>query len=186
MSGVAKQRGPKTIRSRRLAACALIAGSLALASCETVAEPAYTRQAALLSASGQSLGTIGLWESAGAVSFRINATELPRGLHGIHVHAVGRCDPPGFESAGSHWNPTARQHGLNNPAGHHAGDLPNLSVSANGVVSQSMVLSGATLAGLSDADGSALVIHAAADDQVTDPSGNSGTRIACAVIAPAG
>jgi len=161
-----------------------VAASLAATGCVSVADPAYVRQVPLTSASGQALGTVGLWQSAGAVSLRVAAAGLPRGVHGIHIHGVGRCDPPGFESAGGHWNPAARQHGLNNPAGHHAGDLPNLIVSANGVANQSMVLSGATLAGMSDADGSALVIHAAPDDLASDPSGNSGARIACAVIAP--
>jgi Cu-Zn family superoxide dismutase len=149
------------------------------------ADPPYARQFALLGASGQALGTVSAWETAGAVGMRIQASGLPHALHGIHVHAVGRCDPPGFTSAGDHWNPTARKHGLNSPEGSHAGDLPNLSVAANGVGSEAMVLSGASLAGLADADGSALVIHATADDHVTDPSGNSGARIACAIISPA-
>ena len=139
---------------------------------------------ALVGSAGQSLGTVGAWESAGAVGLRVQASGLPHGLHGLHVHAVGRCDAPGFESAGSHWNPASRKHGLNNPQGPHGGDLPNIAVAANGVASELMVLSGASLAALADADGSALVIHATADDHATDPSGNSGARIACAVIAP--
>ena len=121
----------------------------------------------------------------GAIGIRVQASGLAHGLHGIHVHAVGRCDASGFTSAGGHWNPAERKHGLNNPQGPHGGDLPNMSVAANGVASQSMVLSGASLAALADADGSALIVHATADDHVTDPSGNSGDRIACAVIAPA-
>ena len=100
------------------------------------------------------------------------------------MHSVGRCDPPDFASAGAHWNPAGKQHGLNNPAGPHAGDLPNVEVAANGVLGATVTLPGATMVSLLDADGAALVIHASADDYVTDPSGNSGARIACAVIQP--
>ncbi len=138
----------------------------------------------LINAPGQTIGSVRAWQTAGGVSFRVNATGLPHGLHGIHVHAVGRCDPPDFASAGPHWNPAAKKHGLNNPAGPHAGDLPNVEVAANGALGATVTLAGATMAGLLDADGSALVIHAQADDYVTDPSGNSGARIACAVIRP--
>ena len=97
---------------------------------------------------------------------------------------MGRCDPPDFASAGAHWNPAGKKHGMNNPAGPHAGDMPNVEVAANGVLSATLTLAGASMASLLDADGAALVIHAVADDYVTDPSGNSGARIACAVIQP--
>jgi Cu-Zn family superoxide dismutase len=108
-------------------------------------------------------------------------------VHGIHFHAVGRCDPPDFMSAGDHFNPTNRQHGQRNPQGPHAGDLPNLTVEANGTATyqatNALVTLGPGANSLLDADGSALVIHADPDDDVTDPAGNSGGRIACAVIA---
>ena len=100
------------------------------------------------------------------------------------MHAVGKCDPPDFASAGPHWNPTGKKHGMSNPAGPHAGDLPNVVVKANGVLGATLVLSAASMSSLIDADGAALVIHAAADDNMTDPSGNSGARIACAVLQP--
>jgi superoxide dismutase, Cu-Zn family len=145
----------------------------------------------LVNASGQTIGSVRAWQTAGGVTFRVDATGLPHGIHGIHVHAIGRCDPPDFASAGPHWNPAGRKHGLSNPAGPHAGDLPNVEVSANGVLGQAATLAGASLfapagapGALLDADGAALVIHAQADDYVTDPSGNSGGRIACAVIRP--
>jgi Cu-Zn family superoxide dismutase len=138
----------------------------------------------LVNASAQSIGTVRAWQTAGGVSFRISATGLPHGLHGLHVHAVGRCDPPDFTSAGAHWNPAGKQHGMNNPAGPHAGDLPNVEVAANGVLNATVTLAGASMATLLDADGAALVIHASPDDYKTDPSGNSGARIACAVIRP--
>jgi Cu-Zn family superoxide dismutase len=152
-----------------------------LAGCVTD-EPTGGAPMALVNAAGQSIGSVRAWQTAGGVSFRVTANGLPHGVHGIHVHSVGRCDGPDFASAGPHWNPAARKHGFSNPAGHHAGDLPNVEVAANGVLSATVVVPGTTIATLLDADGAALVIHAAADDYATDPSGNSGARIACAVI----
>jgi Cu-Zn family superoxide dismutase len=138
----------------------------------------------LINASGQTIGTVRAWQTAGGVTFRVIASGLPHGVHGVHVHAVGKCDPPDFASAGPHWNPTGKKHGMSNPAGPHAGDLPNVVVKANGVLGATLVLSAASMSSLIDADGAALVIHAAADDNMTDPSGNSGARIACAVLQP--
>ena len=160
-----------------------------VAGCSTVAEPQGGPPMPLINASGQTIGTVRAWQTAGGVTFRIDASGLPHGLHGVHVHAVGRCDPPEFASAGPHWNPAARKHGMNNPAGPHAGDLPNVEVAANGVLGATVTLPNASLVGgagnaLIDGDGAALVIHAGADDYVTDPSGNSGARIACAVLQP--
>ena len=154
-----------------------------LAGCVTD-EPTGGAPMALVNAQGRSIGSVRAWQTAGGVSFRIAASGLPHGVHGIHVHSVGRCDPPDFVSAGPHWNPAARQHGFSNPAGHHAGDLPNVEVAANGVLSATVVVPNATIANLLDADGASIVIHAGADDYATDPSGNSGARIACAVITP--
>jgi Cu-Zn family superoxide dismutase len=158
---------------------------LALAGCETTGEPAGGPQLALVGTSGQVLGSVRMWETPGGVTFRIAAAGLPHGLHGVHVHSVGRCEGPGFASAGPHWNPTQHQHGFNNPAGPHAGDLPNVTVAANGVLQEAVTLPGASFASLLDGDGAALVIHAKADDYATDPSGNSGDRVACAVISAA-
>ena len=138
----------------------------------------------LVDSAGRTIGDVRSWQTAGGVSFHVDARGLPHGIHGIHVHSVGRCDPPDFASAGPHWNPLAMKHGLNNPAGPHAGDLPNVEAAANGVLSATVTVAGASMASLLDADGAALVIHAQADDYVTDPSGNSGARIACAVIRP--
>ncbi len=144
----------------------------------------------LVNSAGQSVGSVRAWQTAGGVTFRIDATGLPHGVHGIHVHTVGRCDGPDFASAGPHWNPASRQHGTANPAGPHAGDLRNLIVAANGTMGETVTLSGANLLGpgaagvVLDADGAALVLHAAADDYATDPSGNSGARIACALLQP--
>jgi Cu-Zn family superoxide dismutase len=155
-----------------------------VAGCSTVAEPQGGPPMPLINASGQTIGTVRAWQTAGGVTFRINASGLPHGVHGVHVHAVGKCDPPDFASAGPHWNPTGKKHGMSNPAGPHAGDLPNVVVKANGVLGATLVLSAASMSSLIDADGAALVIHAVADDNMTDPSGNSGARIACAVLQP--
>ena len=156
-----------------------------------VEEPRGGTAMPIVNASGQSIGTVRAWQTAGGVTFRVDATGLPHGVHGIHVHAVGRCDPPDFQTAGPHWNPAAKKHGFNNPAGPHAGDLHNVEVAANGALGATITLPGASLTApagapgaLIDADGAALVIHATADDYMTDPSGNSGARIACAVLTP--
>ena len=161
---------------------ATMAGTVALAGCETIGEPVGGPQFALVGSAGQALGQVRMWETPGGVTFRIGAAGLPHGIHGIHVHGTGRCDGPRFESSGAHWNPTAAKHGFNNSAGPHRGDLPNVTVAANGVLQEAVSLPGASFATLLDADGAALVIHARADDYVTDPAGNSGVRIACAVI----
>jgi len=145
----------------------------------------------LVDGSGRTIGTVRAWQTSGGVSFRLDATGLPHGVHGIHVHTIGRCVGPDFASAGAHWNPGVRKHGLNNPQGPHAGDLRNINVAANGVLGETVTLSGAsltapvgTLGAPLDAAGAALVIHADADDYLTDPSGKSGARIACAVLQP--
>ena len=135
----------------------------------------------LVSSAGVSIGAMQAEPRAGGTYLRIAAEALTPGDHGLHLHAVGRCDGPSFESAGAHWNPAGRQHGHLNPAGAHAGDLPNLTASANGRGAINFLVTGGPLA---DADGTSLVIHAQPDDYRTDPSGNSGGRIACAVIAP--
>jgi len=173
-----------------MAFAATAAAPLTLSGCVTD-EPRGGAPMPLVNAAGETIGSVRAWQTAGGVTFRVEARGLPHGVHGIHVHSVGRCDPPDFASAGPHWNPAARKHGMNNPAGPHAGDLPNVEVAANGVLGTTVTLPGATLVGgasaagaLIDADGAALVLHGQADDYVTDPSGNSGPRIACAVLQP--
>jgi Cu-Zn family superoxide dismutase len=153
---------------------------------DTTAAPGDTTIAtaavAINDAQGQPLGSLQLSDTTGGVVFRGTVTGLKPGNHGFHVHNVGRCDPPAFESAGPHWNPTNKQHGRQNPAGWHAGDLANLGASEDGVAQVSQTVEGATIRALLEGDGSALVVHADPDDNKTDPSGNSGARIACGVI----
>jgi Cu-Zn family superoxide dismutase len=125
------------------------------------------------------------WQTRTGMEVRVQAAGLPAGHYGVHLHGVGRCEGPDFASAGPHWNPTGRQHGSLNPAGHHLGDLPNLDVDEQGAGRLEFAIAGAGTSGADgffDADGTSLVIHAAADDYRTDPSGNSGARIACGVL----
>jgi Cu-Zn family superoxide dismutase len=155
------------------------------------APPPAAAAAELRDAGGRIVATARLLDERDGLRVQVTVTGLNAGSYGAHIHAVGRCDPPGFESAGPHWNPAGRQHGSRNPMGQHAGDLPNLFAGADGRGTLEYLVRGARLAGggrmaLLDGDGSALVIHAAADDHRTDPSGNSGARIACGVFAPAG
>jgi superoxide dismutase, Cu-Zn family len=134
--------------------------------------------------------TIGLatftQDSCGPVHIEVSVSGLTPGLHGIHIHDKGICIGPSFTSAGKHYNPLGKEHGLLNPKGPHAGDLPNLEVGADGkgymnVTTRLVTLSpGPTT--LFTANGTSLVIHADPDDLITDPAGNSGARIACGVI----
>lgn len=133
-------------------------------------------------ADGTEVGRAVTTEVGGSVRISVDASKLPPGPHGVHVHTTGRCDGPDFTTASGHWNPTAMKHGTQNPMGPHAGDMPNLMVGADGRGSVAITLPSGTMAGLMDADGSAFVIHAAADDLKTDPAGNSGSRIACGVF----
>ncbi len=145
--------------------------------------PAAERAAAdLKTADGAAAGKATAATINGRVMLTLQVQGLPPGQHGAHVHMTGKCDAPKFESAGGHWNPADAQHGLDAPAGQHAGDMPNLVVDDNGRGTLEYELKGATFAGLMDDDGSAMVVHSSADDQKTDPSGNSGDRIACGIF----
>lgn len=141
--------------------------------------------ASLVDAAGRPAGRGTVTEVAGGLRVTLDARGLTPGNHGAHLHTVGLCTPPDFASAGPHWNPAATKHGRMNPQGPHAGDLPNLLIGADGRGTLGITLAGATMDTLLDADGAALVVHAAADDLVTDPSGNSGARLACGVLTPA-
>jgi Cu-Zn family superoxide dismutase len=143
----------------------------------------------ILNAQGTKIGTARITStSGGGVKIAVRVEQLPPGSHGIHLHAVGKCDAPDFKTAGGHFNPTNAHHGVNNTENPHphAGDLPNLTVGANGKGSASLVAKDVTLGdganSLFHEGGTSLVIHAKADDMMSDPSGNSGDRIACGVI----
>jgi superoxide dismutase, Cu-Zn family len=140
-------------------------------------------------AQGTVVGTATLAEGPTGVSIQVQMrgfTAAP-GEHGIHIHAVGVCEGPGFTTAGGHFNPASKKHGLRSPEGAHGGDLLNLILDADGsgtytATNDRISLAAGAVNSIFDADGSAIVIHAGPDDYVTDPSGNSGARIACGVF----
>ena len=139
-------------------------------------------------AQGTKIGTAKIKSTAGGVKVDVKVSQLTSGEHGIHIHNVGKCEGPAFTTAGGHFNPTSAHHGVNNTETPHphVGDLANLNVGQNGKASASFTVSGATLedgaTSLFHEGGTSLVIHAKADDLKSDPSGNSGDRIACGVI----
>ena len=158
----------------------------ACARAQTSGGTAASATATVRDSAGTSLGVLRLESAGSGVRLSGQLTGLAAGAHGIHFHTVGRCDSPGFTSAGDHFNPRSTKHGLVNPEGPHAGDMPAVAADASGraVVDHTTAL--VTLGGgattVFDADGTAIVIHASSDDQRTDPSGNSGARIACGVV----
>jgi len=140
----------------------------------------------LKDAQGKAVGTVGLWQQGPGVGLELNLHGLPPGEHAIHFHTNAKCDAPDFKSAGAHFNPENKKHGLENPEGHHAGDMMNFTVDAKGRAKARLQDKDVTLLegnhSLFSNGGTAIVIHAKADDMKTDPSGNSGDRIACGVI----
>jgi Cu-Zn family superoxide dismutase len=166
----------------------MAAGVVALGGCATPEQNArymaghYRAEADIRDAAGTKVGTAVAEEIDGAIRVMVDAGGLPQGPHGTHIHTVGQCRGPDFASAGPHWNPTAHQHGKENPMGPHAGDMPNLGIGAKGRDRTIFTLPGGIFQQLMDEDGAAIVIHAAGDDYKTDPSGNSGARIACGVF----
>ena len=136
-------------------------------------------------ADGRAAGTATLLDVSGAVVLDMEVTGVPGGPKGMHLHTTGLCTPPDFQSAGGHLNPTRRAHGLASAEGAHLGDLPNLQVEASGTTRARFDLTGSRaelIPYLFDADGTSVMIHAEADDNLTDPSGNSGARIVCGVL----
>lgn len=149
-----------------------------------VEEPTAT--ANLVDSTGARAGVATFSDSAGTVQMAVSVTGLTPGRHGIHIHETGTCTPPDFKSAGGHFNPEAKEHGLENPQGPHAGDLPNLLVEEDGSADTTLTVPAGRLAegptSMLGTQQRALVIHADPDDQTTDPSGNSGARVVCGVI----
>jgi Cu-Zn family superoxide dismutase len=145
-----------------------------------------TAHADIVGVQDQKIGTATFSQTDSGVEIKLDVSKLPPGTHGIHVHSVGKCEGPDFKSAGGHLNPEGKKHGTDNPEGPHAGDMPNIEVGSDGQAHMTIIAKGVTLDSgpnsLFHDGGTALVIHEKADDYKTDPSGNSGNRIACGVI----
>jgi Cu-Zn family superoxide dismutase len=167
----------------------LVPALLSVCSAAALADTApKSAHADIMNSTGAKVGTAKLKAVSGGVQISVKVASLTAGDHGIHIHTVGKCEGPAFTTAGGHFNPTTAHHGVNNAMDPHphAGDLPNLTVAADGKGSLSFVDKGVTLGdganSLFHDGGTSLVIHAKADDLMSDPSGNSGDRVACGVI----
>ncbi|WP_057882012.1 superoxide dismutase family protein [Tsuneonella troitsensis] len=165
----------------------IVTAALPVGACSTIADLPNERigGATLSLANGMPAGTVQLVANGSTVSLVAAVTGISPGPHGFHLHAVGSCQAPDFTSAGGHLNPLSREHGTANPDGRHVGDLPNITVQPSGTGSLTAELPG-TRAQVEewvfDTDGTAVVVHANADDYRTDPTGNAGGRIACGII----
>jgi Cu-Zn family superoxide dismutase len=164
----------------------LFSAAFCLLVCSISVQAAKKAKADLLNAKGAPVGTAVFTQKSNGVQLDLKVSGLAPGLHGFHIHAVGRCQAPDFASAGPHFNPEGKQHGWDNPMGHHLGDLQNLEVGPDGKAHVRVMVPGVTLGeganSLFHEGGTALVIHAKPDDGKTDPAGNAGARVACGVI----
>jgi superoxide dismutase, Cu-Zn family len=174
--------------NRRMNVLALV-GALSLLNHTANASVLDRARAEIKDSQSKSVGTASLRETKDGVLIIVNAKGLPEGLHAVHIHSIGKCEGPAFTNAGGHFNPLNKKHGLKSPDGPHAGDLPDMYVNKDGAGRYEALLESITLGAgqtsIFDSDASAIVIHSTADDNMTDPTGNSGDRIACGVITKA-
>ncbi|MDK8182608.1 superoxide dismutase family protein [Paenibacillus sp. UMB4589-SE434] len=175
----------------KLAMTSLLLSGLLLSACANSTALAEAKQPEItvnmINNEGAAIGTARLTQSGDTVHLSIEARNLTPGIHAIHFHETGRCDTPDFKTAGAHLNPQHKEHGFHNPKGFHSGDLPNIEVGTYGTVKASLSTKTVTLVkdqpnSLLKSGGTSIIIHAKADDYITDPSGNSGDRIACGTV----
>jgi Cu-Zn family superoxide dismutase len=180
----------------RILGVAVVLSSLIYWGCDKASEPAPkggaepakgpSATAELINEKGEKVGTATFTPEKEGVHVHVQLSMLPPGTHAMHLHTVGECHGPDFKSAGAHFNPFGKQHGVKNPQGPHAGDLPNFEVKSDGTatvdVTASLVTLGEGKNSLFQTGGTCIVIHEKADDEVSDPAGNAGKRIACGVI----
>ena len=170
------------LTSRAVLLAFLTAASLVLAASSA---SAATASAVLKDKDGKEVGKATLTDTPSGVLILLDLGAAPAGTQAFHIHETGKCEPPDFKSAGGHFNPDGTEHGILNPEGPHAGDMPNIHVPADGKLTIEVLNTLVSVDGeraLLDDDGSALMIHAAPDDYKTDPAGGAGHRIACGVI----
>lgn len=143
--------------------------------------PVEFARAAMNDAYGRPMGTVIFYDVGNDISVRAGLSGQP-GVYAFHIHTTGKCDAPDFTTAGGHLNPAGKQHGTQNPAGSHMGDMPNITVAADGTATLEFRITNADPSAVMDADGAAVVMHEKADDNMSDPAGNAGTRIGCGIV----
>lgn len=157
-----------------------------LSACALTDKPKTALTVDLYNATNDLVGTAKLKEDPAGVQVKVKVAGLTEGYHGIHVHEIAKCEGPAFKSAGNHFNPEDKDHGLMNPKGAHVGDLPNIKANGSGEVDEELIIQDATLLkgkkSLTEAGGTSLIITMDEDDGMTQVSGDSGERIICGVI----